>query len=431
MSGFGSVWGSLPAPTVNGVPTSQSGNAAPFSAAWYAAQGMTTNGQPIPKGGGPVYTYAGGGTQTVGTYGANGASANGSMTPAQTIQNIIQNGTNAVPASLTALGSQSTNTMTSTAGVDQPIQNASDQTAQFIQNLIQGGTGTGGQAATNAVTQMLQGSGPTSTATAAMEGALAPTNTNYLQSGAAPVSAAQLSTANINQYLDPNLQSEEAATEFTGQEQDNAIRAREAKSGAFGGNSAVSQAVQDELTQQTVAQEQEQGYQSAIGEATTDVGAQNAAAQANRAAVQNVNSQTLGAQLTDAQRALTGGQALNSTALATQGQDYSQYLQSIGLGASLGQAASSSLGALPGTKTLSTDQLGPSAAGQEIGALIGLTGLEQQYSQPQGGGGVSFSNTGTPAAGAGAAGGAGSTGLSNASLQQLIAALSGQSGTGT
>lgn len=376
MSMMGSMWGSIP------------------QSAYFGGSPSPTGGQVAGAGAKTAYNPATGRTEAVSSW-ANGKPQFGgtaSQSPSQIISDILAKGTGAVPDSLKSLAVQSTNTLTSTAGVGAPVQAASDDAAKYIQQMIGAGTGTGGDQAQDFIKQMLAGQGPTGTASSAMTKALGPTDTSYLDKGAEALKTHTLADTDMSKYMNPALGAEQAAILHGGDVQNNAIRARQAKSGAFGANSDVAQAQQNENIQRQLGLATKDAYQTASQNALADTGAMNATDVGNRGAVQNVGQEKLGAQLTDQQRALTGGGQINAGALATGNQAWQQYLQKLGIGANLGQAAAGSLGALPGTKTLSQEQLGPSAAGQEIGALIGLTGLQQQYANGGVGAGGNFSS---------------------------------------
>lgn len=380
-----------------------------------------------------------------------GGTNTGSKTPAQVITDIINQGTNAVPDALRALGSQTTNTLTTTQGVSAPVQQAADQTANYISNLVGQGTPeyTGQrvaqlsapeQQAQDYFTQSLNGGGAgTAGARTAMDsltglatgtgggfdairGAMGQTDTSYLQEAARPVETQKLTDVDMAGYVNPAQNAIYDSILRGNEVTKNAIRARQAKAGAFGENSSVAQSLADDSTKRNLALAGADAFKIAQGAAQGDVAAENAGRQSNRSAQMTAAGQRLGASLTDQQRALMGGQAINSdmmqaaggasaagqtlhnmgqqsaagaaaagaTARGVQqaGMDagWEQYLQKLGYGLNLSQTASGALGQLPGLRTTATESLGPSAAGQQIGALIGLTGLQQQYGTNTGGG---------------------------------------------
>lgn len=326
----------------------------------------------------------------------------------QTIQDIINKGTAAVPEPLRELSKLTTNTLTSTAAVSAPVQGAADKTADYISQLVgQGNPDYTGQRvealsapekqSMEQLQAMTRGEGPAAAGTAAMTRALENTDTSALTRAAGPIQAQKLPDVDISKYINPALGAEYDAILRGNDVQKNAIRARQAKAGAFGANSDVAQSLADESTKRQLALAGSDAFKIAQAAAQGDVSAENAVRESNRGAAMGAESNALGARLTDAQRALTGGQALTDTALRTNaanataganarsvGQagldaNWQQYLAKLGYGLQLPGAAAGALGSLPGLKTVSTEQLGPSAAGQQIGALIGLTGLMDQY----------------------------------------------------
>lgn len=342
------------------------------------------------------------------------------QTPAQVIQDIITRGTNAVPDSLKDLSKLSTNTLTSTAGVSGKVQGAADQTADYISSLVgQGNPDYTGQrvagispeeqASKDALAaQLSRGGGPGADA---MKGAVGQkTDTSGITGAAGPVDTQKLTDVDISKYMNPAMTAEYDQILRGGDIQKNAIRARQAKAGAFGENSAVAQNLADETTQRQLGLASSDAFRTAQGAAQGDVSAENVGRQANRTAAMGAQTSKLSANLTDAQRALMGGSMMNSDfqslAGATAGAGanargitqagldakWQQYLQKLGYGTTLAGAASGALAGLPGTKTLSQEQLGPSDAGQQIGALIGLTGIQNQYNKPGvAGGNISYS----------------------------------------
>lgn len=334
------------------------------------------------------------------------AAAQSKKNPSQVIQDIINRGTDAVPAGLKALGAQSTNTLHSTAGVSAPVQQASDETARYVSNLVGGGNPdyTGQrtaalsgpeQEAQDFTMAMLRGGGP---GTDAMKGATTQkTDTSGVTAAAGPIQAQKLTDVDMSKYVNPAQTAEYDAILHGNEVMNNATRARMAKAGAFGANMDVAQAQNNESTQRQLGLASRDAYQTAQGAAQTDVAAENATRSGNRSAAVGAAQTAVGANLTDTQRALTGGSMMNAdatgraaaaagagaTARGVQQSDldakYKQYLEKLGYGVNLATGASGALSGLPGSKTVSTEQLGPSAAGQEIGALIGLTGLQQQY----------------------------------------------------
>lgn len=334
------------------------------------------------------------------------AAAQNKKNPSQIINDIITKGTDAVPAGLKALGSQSTNTLTSSAGVSTPVQGAADKTAGYISDLVgQGNPDYTGQrtaaisqpeqASQDFIMAQLRGGGP---GTDAMKGATTQKmDTSGVTKAAGPVDTQKLTDVDMSKYVNPALTAEYDAILHGNDVMNNATRARMAKAGAFGANMDVAQAQNNESTKRQLALAGSDAFKTAQGAAQTDVAAENSGRQSNRSAGMSAASTALGANLTDAQRALTGGSMMNSdantraTMAATSGANargidqagldakYKQYLDKLGYGTQLASSASGALGAIPGTKTLSTEQLGPSAAGAQIGALIGLTGLQQQY----------------------------------------------------
>lgn len=366
---FGSIT-SVPSQHFTGNPTGQQ------TPDWMTKMGLGADGQPLPTA-----------AQT-----AAQATSTGT-TPFDVINRIIQQGTNAVPDSLKDLAKFTTNTMTSTQAVGAPIQAASDATADYIKNFIGNGTGSGGDQSQQFITDMLSGKGAGAAGTAAITSAMNPTDTKFLDSGATQLKAHTLADTDMSKYMNPALAAEQGAILHGNDVMNNATRARQARSGAFGENSDVAQAQNNESTQRQLALSASDAFKNASANAMTDVGALNQTDVGNRGAVQGVNAEKLGANLSDSQRGLAAGQASNAGALATGNEAWQQYLQKIGMGAQLGQSAAGSLAALPGAKTQTTQSLGPSAAGTEIGALIGLTGVQQQYDpKNKTGGGVSFSN---------------------------------------
>lgn len=394
-----------------------------------------------------------------GTRGASGFSlpggpagaGTGSKSPAEIITDIINQGTGAVPEALRVLGSQSTNTMTSTTGVSQPVQQAADNTAGYITNLIgqgnpeytgqrvaslsapeqqvqdfqtrslagQGGGTAGVQAGQNTMIGMAAGTGG---GFDAMRGALGTSDTSGLDAAAGPVQTQKLTDVDMAGYVNPAQNAIYDSILRGNEVTKNAIRARQARAGAFGENSSVAQSLADDSTKRNLALAGADAFKIAQGAAAGDVAAENAGRQSNRNASMTAAQQKVAASLTDKQRALAGGQAINAdmmtgaggavgagSTLHNMGQqsaagaaaagatarsveqaghdaNWEQYLQRLGFGLNLAQTASGALGNLPGLRTTATTQLGPSAAGQQIGALIGLTGLQEQYGQPQRGG---------------------------------------------
>jgi hypothetical protein len=325
-------------------------------------------------------------------------------TPYDVVNDILTKGTAAIPAGLKDIGKSSTNTMTSTQAVAAPVQAAADKSADYVGDLIgnAGGlakdalTSTSGQASQDFISNLMKGGGAGS---AAMQGALAPTDTGFMDEGKAALKAKTLADTDMSKYMNPAEGALQASILRGGDIQKNAIRARQAKAGAFGGNSAVAQGQADENTLRQLGLASRDAYELASRNAMTDVAALNATDVGNRAAVQGVNAQKLGANLTDAQRALTGGAAVNQGQQSVANDAWQQYLQKIGMATGIGQGAASALGALPGSKTISTETLGPNEQAAGLGTLIGLTGLKQEYDpnapKTGGGGTVSSSSKGT------------------------------------
>ncbi|HEY9473471.1 MAG TPA: hypothetical protein VIS06_06395, partial [Mycobacteriales bacterium] len=242
-----------------------------------------------------------------------------SKSPAQVIQDIIQNGTAAIPQSIKDLTKQTTNTSTSQSQVGTNVQDASDATADAIKSMVQGGvpdyTGDrvaqlSGQEKDSAdfISNLMKGGGA---GTAAMQGSLKDTDTSGITKSAGPVDTQKLTDVDISKYMNPALTAEYDAILHGNDVMNNATRARMAKAGAFGANMQVAQAQNNESTQRQLALAGSDAFRTAQGAAQGDVSAENAGRQANRTAAMGAAGQAAGINLSDKQRQLTGGSMMN------------------------------------------------------------------------------------------------------------------------
>jgi hypothetical protein len=305
-------------------------------------------------------------------------------TPYDVVNDILTKGTAAIPEGLKDIGKTSTNTQTQEQTVAAPVQAAADQTANYMGDLVGAAkpvaqaaiTSTAGDEAQDFIKTLMKGGGA---GTAAMAGAVKPTDTSFMDEGKAAIKAQTLGDMDMSKYVNPAEGALQASILHGGEVQNNAIRARMAKGGAFGGNMAVAQGQQNENTMRQLGLAARDAYQLASQNAGGDVDRLNATAAGNRAAVQGVNSQKLGANLTDAQRALSGGQAINQGEAQAGNDAWQMYLQKIGMATGVGSTAAGALGSLPGAKTTTQTGLAPNEAAAGLGTLIGLTGLKAEY----------------------------------------------------